>query len=145
AMTHEASRKDEFRDWCIKRASAFCGERAGFSGGRARIWCAGTPAAPSRALLWIELLVGGVRDREQRFLGNVRRGKRVAQPAVDPINHAHVAVRVITERGLTSVLRIGTHVKRDARALLALIHEVRDRPVFARKQAPADKAVAHRL
>src|SRR5258706_15287426 len=85
----------------------------------AQMWCAFGHVAPSQGAharkedLGIELLVDRVGDLEQVVLADVGRGERIAELAVDPVEHLHIAFGGIAEGSL--VLGVfGAHVQRDA-------------------------------
>src|ERR1041385_9198429 len=92
--------------------------------------------------LRVELLVDAVRDLQELVLADITRRDRVTHLAVDPVEHAHLAFFSVAERGFPVAGNLGADVERDARALLRLIHEVRDRAGVTRQQTAAHQAVA---
>src|SRR5687768_12950593 len=105
----------------------------------------GRPRSSTSRRSGVELLVDRVGDLEQVVLADVGRGKRVAELAIDPVEHAYLAFLGIPECGFPVVDRFGAHVQRHACALVALVHEMRHRTAFAGEQTAADQAVANRL
>src|SRR5215813_3029436 len=91
----------------------------------------------------IQLLVDGVRDLQELVLADIAGRNRVTHLAVDPVEHAHLAFFGVAERGFPVAGDLGADVERDARALLRLIHEVRDRAGgVAGQETAAHQAVA---
>src|SRR6185295_3133503 len=74
-----------------------------------------------------ELLIDEVREAQQLLAVEIGRGERVADVAVDPVEHADVVLARVAERGLAVARGLGAHVEGQPAAVLRLVHELRDR------------------
>src|SRR5438876_2758435 len=87
----------------------------------------------------LELLVDQIREPQQFVLAEIGGRERVADFAVDPVEHADVVFARVAEGGLAVARGLGAHVERQAPAVLRLVHELRDRSIVAGQEASADE------